>query len=211
MKLIISNTESVFGGACRLIGYDNLCYMLADDRELLKQIWDDIGSRVLKYNEIVVQYDSVGAVIVNDDWGFKNQTLIAPDDLREFVFPWHKRIVEAIHKAGKPAILHSCGNLEMVMGDIIEELKYDGKHSYEDNICPVENMYERFGGKLAIMGGIDVDFICRSSVEEIMTRSQAMLELAMDRGGYALGSGNSIPSYVPLEKYLGMIKVVTEM
>ena len=28
MKLIVSNNESVFGGAMRLLGYDNLCYML---------------------------------------------------------------------------------------------------------------------------------------------------------------------------------------
>ena len=211
MKLIVSNTESVFGGASRLIGYDNLCYMLADDRELLKQIWDNIGSRVLKYNEIVVQYDSVGAVIVNDDWGFNTQTLISPDDMREFVFPWHKKIVETIHKAGKPAILHSCGNLDMVYDDIINDLGYDGKHSYQDIICPVEDMYERLNGKLAVMGGIDVDFLCRASVDEISKRSRAMLERTMDRGGFALGSGNSIADFVPLENYLAMINAAKEV
>jgi uroporphyrinogen decarboxylase len=32
-----------------------------------------------------------------------------------------------------------------------------------------------------------------------------MLDLAETRGGYALGSGNSIPEYVPQENYLAMI------
>ena len=208
MKLIVSNNESVFGGAMRLLGYDNLCYMLMDDRELVKRVWDEVGSRVLRYNEQLVQYDSVGAVIVNDDWGFNTQTLISPSDLREFVFPWHKKIVEAIHKAGKPAILHSCGNLSAVYEDIISDMGYDGKHSYQDNICPVETMYDQYGSRLAIMGGMDVDYLCRTPEEEITRRSRAMLERAAEKGGYALGSGNSIADFVPLKSYLAMIKAI---
>lgn len=208
MKLIASNSESVYGGAARLFGYENLCYMLIDDRELVKRVWDEVGSRVLKYNEQVAQFDSVGAMIVNDDWGFNTQTMISPDDLREFVFPWHKKIVEVIHKAGKPAILHSCGNLSAVYEDIINDMGYDGKHSYEDNICPVETMYDQYGDRLAIMGGIDVDYLCRMPEEEITRRSRAMLERAADKGSYALGSGNSIADYVPLKNYLAMLKAI---
>ena len=208
MKLIVSNNESVFGGAVRLMGYDNLCYMLMDDRELVRQVWNEVGSRVLRYNEQLVQYDSVGAVIVNDDWGFNTQTLISPNDLREFVFPWHKKIVETIHKAGKPAILHSCGNLGAVYEDIINDMGYDGKHSYQDNICPVETMYDQYGDRLAIMGGIDVDYMCRMPEEEITKRSRSMLERAADKGGFALGSGNSIADFVPLKNYLAMLKAI---
>lgn len=208
MKLVVSNSESIFGGAARLIGYDNLCYMLMDDRELVKRIWDEIGSRVLKYNEIVAQFEGVGAVIVNDDWGFNTQTLISPNDLREFVFPWHKKCVEAIHKAGKPAILHSCGNLSAVYEDIINDLGYDGKHSYQDNICPVETMYDQYSDRLAIMGGIDVDYLCRTPEEDITRRCRAMLEKTADKGAFALGSGNSIAEFVPLKSYLAMIKAI---
>ena len=31
-----------------------------------------------------------------------------------------------------------------------------------------------------------------------------------DKGGYALGSGNSIPDYIPEENYLAMIRTVHE-
>jgi len=208
MKLIASNSESVYGGAARLIGYENLCYMLMDDRELVRRVWDEVGSRVLKYNEQVVQYDSVGAVIVNDDWGFNTQTMISPSDMREFVFPWHKKIVETIHKAGKLAILHSCGNLSAVYEDIINDMKYDGKHSYQDNICPVETMYDLYADRLAILGGIDVDYLCRTPEEEITRRCRAMLEKTVDKGSYGLGSGNSITEYTPLKSYLAMLKAI---
>ena len=35
-----------------------------------------------------------------------------------------------------------------------------------------------------------------------------MIERASKRGGYALGTGNSVPEYVPDEKYFAMIKAI---
>ena len=58
---------------------------------------------------------------------------------------------------------------------------------------------------VTVLGGIDVDFLCRSTPEAVRARSRGMLDLAETRGGYALGSGNSIPEYVPQENYLAMI------
>jgi uroporphyrinogen decarboxylase len=90
------------------------------------------------------------------------------------------------------------------MDDIIDVMRYDGKHSYEDAIMPVEEAYERWGRRIAIMGGIDVDFLIRAPAEAVQARSRAMLERAATRGGFALGTGNSVPEYVPDDKYFAM-------
>ena len=149
-------------------------------------------------------------MISNDDWGFKTQTMLSVKDMRKYVFPWHKKIVKTIHKYNRPAILHSCGNLEAVMEDIIEDMNYEAKHSFEDAIIPVEEEYEKWGNRIAILGGIDMNFICTSSIQEIKARSQAVLNKSHDRGGYALGTGNSVPEYVPDEKYLAMVSVINK-
>lgn len=208
MKLIVYGPGGVLENVISLVGYDNLCYLLADDRELVQEIFDAVGSRLIKYYEICAPFKTVGALISNDDWGFNTQTMLSVEDMRQYVIPWHKKIVGVIHASGKPAILHSCGNLDPIMGDIIDVINYDAKHSYEDNITPVEQAYEKWGNRIAVFGGIDVDFICRSTPEEVYNRSAAMLERSAEKGGYALGSGNSIPYYVPHENYLAMIAAV---
>jgi uroporphyrinogen decarboxylase len=116
-------------------------------------------------------------------------------------------MVEAIHNRQKPAILHSCGNLAPIMDDIIDDLKYDAKHSFEDAIMPVENAYEQWGNRIAVLGGIDMDFLARRSPAEVAERAKAML-LKTGCKGYALGSGNSIPAYIPVENYLAMVNSV---
>jgi len=129
--------------------------------------------------------------------------------MRKLVFPWHRRIVETAHSAGRPALLHSCGYMNEIMEDIISDMRYDAKHSFEDKILPIEESYKKWGGRIALLGGIDLDFLIRSPIPAIQERSRNMLALAQEKGGYALGSGNSIPEYVPYEKYLAMIECVT--
>lgn len=204
MKVITQGPGGVLENVIALMGYESLCYVVADDPELARDVFDAVGSRLLRYYEIVAPYESVGACISNDDWGFKTQPMLSPEILREYCFPWHERFVEAIHAQGKPAILHSCGRPDEVMDDVIDDMKFDGRHSYEDTIQPVEEVYEQYGKRIAILGGIDVDFVIRSTPDEVYERSKAMLERAEGRGSYALGTGNSVPEYVPDEHYCAM-------
>ena len=205
MKVIASGNGGIFENAIDLVGFETLSLMTLLDDQLTTEIFDEIGSRLLRFYEIVASIDTVGACILNDDWGFKNQTMFSPEMLRRWVFPWHKKMVAAIHKAGKPAILHSCGQLNDVMDDVIDDMQFDAKHSFEDQIIPVEDAYEKWGDRIAILGGIDMDFIARKTPSEIQERSIKMLRRGMEKGGYALGSGNSIPDYIPDENYFAMI------
>lgn len=210
MKLISYGPGGVEENLIALVGYDNLCMMLFDDPALVQEIVDNVGSRLVKHYERLSEIDTIGALISNDDWGFQAQTMISPEDMRKYIIPWHKKITETIHASGRPAILHSCGNLRLVMDDIIDVCKYDAKHSYEDKIQPVEEAYEEYHDRITLLGGIDLDFLCRKPIEDIKKRCREMLERTADRGGYALGSGNSIPEYVPDESYMAMISVINE-
>ena len=209
-KLIACGPSGVLEIVTDLVGYETLCIMSLMDDELTQDIFDAVGSRLLKYYEILAKYNSVGALIVNDDWGFKTQTMLDTPSMQRYIIPWHKKIVAAIHKQNKPAIMHSCGNLKEVMDTIIDDIKFDAKHSYEDGIIPVEEAYEKWGDRVAIMGGIDMDFLARKSPEEINERAKNLLRISSKKGRYALGSGNSIPNYIPNENYFAMISAVNE-
>ena len=209
MKLVIPG-GGLLENVVNLAGLEGICFMIKDDRKLAEDIFGQIGSRMVRFYQLIAQHESVGATISNDDWGFKTHTFFRDDDMRHFVFSWHKKIVEVVHSAGKPTILHSCGHFQSIIGDIVDDMKYDGRHSYEDNIIPVEEAYERYHDRIAILGGIDIDFLCRSTPEEVYGRSKAMLERSSIRGSYALGTGNSVPEYLPQENYFALIRAALD-
>lgn len=210
MKLLGFSNGGILENATDIVGFEKLCMIYLEDPELCGEIFNSIGERLLKFYSIVASIDTVGACVVNDDWGFKSHTMFPPEMMEKYVFPCTRKIVEVIHANGKPAILHSCGNVANIMDVIIDELKLDGKHSFEDGIYPVEEAWDRWSDRIAIIGGIDVDFLSRKTPEEIYTRSLRLLELSSDKGGYALGSGNSIPDFVPRENYLAMLRAAAD-
>lgn len=210
MKAIVCGPGGVLENVIARVGYDNMCIMTVTEPELLKDIFDRVGSVLVRHYEIAAQFVAVGALISNDDWGFNTQTMLSPADFEKYLFPWHRKIAAVCHKAGKPVILHSCGYLEEVMDVIIDDIGYDGKHSYEDKIMPIEEAYEKYHSCIALLGGIDLDFVCRHSPEEVYQRSRKMLERAAERGSYALGTGNSVPPYAPDENYFAMTRAALE-
>jgi uroporphyrinogen decarboxylase len=131
--------------------------------------------------------------------------LISPDDLREYVLPGQKRFAEMAHARGVPYFLHSCGNLDTIYEDLISEVSIDGKHSFEDAIFPVQEFQERYGDRIAVLGGIDVDILASALPEQVRVKTRSLIETCGARGRYAIGSGNSVPSYIPVENYLAMV------
>lgn len=188
-----------------LMGYETLCYALYDDRDLVRAIADTIVAFHTRELERILEYDRVKIIWGSDDMGFKTGLLISPDDTREFILPGHRKLAEMAHDAGRLYVLHACGNLSDIIDDLTDDVKIDGKHSYEDTIEDVREVKHTYGRKIALIGGIDVDFLCRSHEQAIRERVRDTLETCMSGGGYCLGTGNSVANYVPLDNYLAMV------
>lgn len=68
-----------------------------------------------------------------------------------------------------------------------------------------------YGNRIGLLGGIDVDLPCQKKPAEIVqTVFENGKRFRQAARGYALGSGDSIPDYVPVEGYLAMIEGAQE-
>jgi uroporphyrinogen decarboxylase len=113
--------------------------------------------------------------------------------------------VEAVHAHGKPIILHSCGNLAEVMEDIIA-CGWDARHSFEDQIEPVWEAKARWGKRIALLGGFDMDKLARMTAAEVRAHTRFLIEKCAPGGGWALGTGNSVANYIPVDNFLTMLE-----
>jgi uroporphyrinogen decarboxylase len=84
-------------------------------------------------------------------------------------------------------------------------VQIDAKHSYEDTFLPVTEACRRYGDRVAILGGVDMDFLCRAMPEEVRAYVRHVIDGCGPGGGYALGTGNTVANYVPVENYLTML------
>jgi uroporphyrinogen decarboxylase len=196
-----------------LVGYERLCYMQVDDPELFASLYRRIGEfLVTLWTRFMAGFADIFAVCrMGDDMGFKTATLLAPQTLVEHVVPVYRKIIAVIHGGGKPYLQHSCGKIFPVMEPLIEA-GVDAKHSNEDVIAPFDEWISRYGGRIGLFGGIDTDRLCRLSPEDVYrTTLEDGMRFRRQAMGFALGSGNSIPAYVPAETYLAMIRAAQEI
>ena len=192
-----------------LVGYMDLCYIREDDPELYAGLFSQAGKVMASvWNSFLNEFGDIFCVCrFGDDLGFKTSTLISPEDIRKYIIPEYKIIIDIIHSFGKPFLFHCCGAIFDIMDDLIE-IGIDSKHSNEDQIMPFPDWVERYGDRIGNFGGIDTDAVCRLSHDELKEYITIVLEKCTGHGGFAFGSGNSIPTYVPTDKYLDMIEIV---
>ena len=206
MGVIYSHAGGVFEHLSWMMSLEGLSIALFENPSLVKAVADRLGGLMVDFYRQILDLENLIALFPGDDMGYKKTTLVSPAHLREYVLPWHRRFAAMAHERGLPYFLHSCGNIVPIMEDLIEDVGIDAKHSYEDAIIPVQEFQGRYGERIGVLGGLDLNILSGGSAVDVRTHVRFLLETCGGRGRYALGSGNSVPSYVPVENYLAMIE-----
>lgn len=205
MKMLVCPSSGVFEISSEsLLGFEGMSYLLYEDYELVKAVFNKVGETIYKFYESLITLDNVEGIFQGDDLGFKTSTILSPKFLRELVLPWHKRYAGLAHKYNKMYWFHCCGNILEIVEDLIEDVKIDALHSFQDTIIPVTEFKRLYGDRVGVLGGVDVDKLCRLEEKELRAYVRDILDKCMPTR-YALGSGNTVTNYVPVENYLIML------
>jgi len=188
-----------------ILGYEGVLYNVYDDPLLIETTFEKVGQLVYDLYTVAAPMEGVGVIWHGDDIGYNMATLLSPTHLRKWVFPWFKKYAEIAHSHNKPIWYHACGNKNEVMEDFIKDIKFDALHSFEDSSNPVTEYKKKYGHRIALMGGVDMDKLTRLAEDELRRYVRTILDTCMPGGRYALGSGNSVCSYVPVHNYMVMM------
>jgi uroporphyrinogen decarboxylase len=203
----------IFEASQDLVGYEYLCVMQCMDPVLFADIfrkigdlWEILWSWVIENHSDIFVFFRMG-----DDLGHKTSTMLEPDIIRQHIFPQYKKVIDLIHRSGKKFLLHSCGNIFPLMEDIIS-LGIDAKHSNEDQIAPFPDWIEKYSDRIGLFGGFDLNLL-------VLEKPESVFQIVLEQGtifrktakGYGLGSGNSIPEYIPVDGFMAMIEAVKEI
>jgi uroporphyrinogen decarboxylase len=128
-------------------------------------------------------------LVLGDDAASSRGPMISNPMWREFVLPYHRRIVESLDA---PMIWHSDGNIVPLLPMAIEA-GFVGVHGLEPAAgIDLAQVKRDFGGDLALIGNVDVRVLCAPDLEAVRRDVKRCLEQGAPGGGYMLASCNSI-------------------
>ena len=187
------------------MGMERFWTALGTDSSLVVALLEKLQALQIVAIERATDHPAVGAFLLDDDLAHCGGLLENPRFLRTHVFPFYTRIGEIVHSKGLPFVMHTDGKVTQVLPDLIT-CGLDALHPIEPKAMDITAVKREFGDRLALLGNIDVDLLTRGSPDEVRTQAQRRIQEVAPGGGFAIGSSNSIPDYVPLENYRALIE-----
>jgi uroporphyrinogen decarboxylase len=150
----------------------------------------------------------IDVAVLGDDAGHNQGPMISPRMWREFILPYHRRIVEELDV---PVIWHSDGAIESLLPMAIEA-GFVGVHALEPTAgIDLGKVKREFGQDLVLIGNVDVTVLCNSDLGAVREEVTRCIQQGAAGGGYMIASCNSIfkgmnpASVVEMFRYAGEI------
>jgi len=134
-----------------------------------------------------------------EDLGYRRGLFFSPDVYRKVIKPSHIKLCDFARRLGIPVMLHSCGNINEIIPDLIDA-GFSGLNPLESKSgMDVRELKTKYGEQLVLQGGIDVRKM--SKPDEIEEEIRSKVSVAKVGGGYIFSSDHSVPSDVSLRDY----------
>lgn len=192
------------------VGTTRVLLALVEDPEWLMDIFDHMLDLNLQLLDMVWEAGyTFDAVRWPDDMGYKHSQFFSVPMYRQVLKPFHRRAVEWAHAHGARAILHSCGDVNPFVPELLD-IGMDGLNPLEvkAGMDPVA-LKRQFGQRLVFHGGINAALW--DDLPEIEAEMRRVVPVMKRNGGYIFSSDHSVPSSVSLEGFRQIVELAKEL
>jgi len=191
----------------QIVGMKNYLIALAEDPEWVREMHEaDIRMYLAAYEEMASVGMSFDGARFSNDMGYRNGLLFSPKLYRELFQPGLKKLCDFLHDRGLFTILHTCGNVNVLIPDLIQ--------TGLDSLNPLEvkagmdllELKKKYGRDLCLMGGIDARKMSADE-ETVAEEIRGKVMEAKRGGGYIFHSDHSVPDTVSLEQFRRIIEL----
>ncbi len=177
-----------FTAATMAMGYAGFFTALNDDPALIHRLLEARTQWCITMFQ-KAQNSGAEVLVVGDDAGSTGGPMISPRMWRNFIFPYHKRIVEALDV---PVIWHSDGNVVSLLPMAIEA-GFIGYHGVDPiaGMNLVDTQHE-FGKDLVLMGNLDIRVLFADDLQAVRREVDRCITEGAEAAGYMFATCNSI-------------------
>ena len=193
-----------------IVGTERLLYALMEDPDWCRDMFSHEIETQLALLDMVwdagYRFDSVKWP---DDMGYKGTQFFSLDMYRDLLKPFHKRAIEWAHAKGVKAHLHSCGDVNPFLPELIE-IGLDALNPLEvkAGMDPV-HLKHIYGNDLVFHGGINA--VLWDHPDRIRAEMERVVPVMKQNGGYIFSSDHSVPSSVSLEDFKHIIALAKQL
>jgi MtaA/CmuA family methyltransferase len=130
--------------------------------------------------------------------------LLSPRHYEEFVEPYTKPLIQMIHDAGLPTILHICGDTTKILPIVarMAPTAFSFDHAVDAAVCK-----QVIGDSVCVIGNLDPADTLLDTVDTVRDAAVRCVDACKDDGGFVLAAGCDLSIGTPVENINAMIDV----
>jgi uroporphyrinogen decarboxylase len=193
-----------------IVGTERLLMALVEDPDWCRDIFfHELETQLALLDMVWDAGYTFDCISWPDDMGYKGTQFFSLGMYRDLVKPVQKRAIEWAHGKGVKAHLHSCGNINPIIPELIE-IGLDALNPLEvkAGMDPV-HIKKTYGRDLVLHGGINA--VLWDHPDQITAEMERVVPIMKQDGGYIFSSDHSVPSSVSLEDFRGIVALAKQL
>jgi len=167
-----------------------------------------IADYIMQTMKILFERFKFDCIALSDDYGSQKTMLMSPRTWRNLVKPCLSDIFRLAKENSRYIFLHSCGNIEPIIPDLID-IGLDILHPVQPEAMDPFEIKKKYGDDLTFCGGIGTQrLLPYGTTDEIRRKIRELKDIMGQGGGYIIEPGITIQSDVPLANVIAMIDEV---
>lgn len=197
-----AGTDGPFTVAAALMGATELCIALYEEPDFVHRLLDFITEATIV--RIKAVWDLMGWKYPQQSWGFADDSieLISIQQYKEFVLPYHKRLVNTFSQGG-PNSIHLCGKVQRHLKILKSELNittFDLGFPTDLGLAR-----EELGPEVLLRGNLHPELLRSGSPQEIEKETRRICQSGVMEGGrWIFCEGNNVCPRTPLQNFYAM-------
>lgn len=196
----------VFNFCADLCGLDTFYMAPYEDEESFRALMDGIATSQAEYSLALgeTEIDCIGI-----QGHMAGGATTGPEFFREFIQPYEKTVIDAIHSGGKFSVYHNCGCAK----SLYQNYRELGMTVWETLSAPprgdnrLADAKAILGDQICLLGNLDqVDFLKTATPAEIAARTREIVETGKPGGRYIFSTSDYLEKPTPRENVVAMIE-----
>jgi len=205
--ILLDQGWTLFERAHCLRGFENLLMDFTLNKKFVEKLLDRITEYAVSMAKEAIKLGVDGGY-TGDDFGGQNGLLFSPKLWKKLFKPRYKEIWGVFKKANLPVFHHSCGDIRVILPDMLE-IGLDVLNPVQPQAMPIEELAKEYGRDLTFWGGISTQktlpFGTEEEVEEEVLRC---IRILGKNNGYIIGSSHDMTSDIPLENFDAFLNAI---
>lgn len=201
---------SPFTHLLELFGYQSALMALIEAEDTCKRLLDQFTRQVIAQVECFAPCDP-DAILISS--AFAGGGFISREMYVDFVVPYERRVVDAIHNHALPAYVHTCGKIGDRL-DLMADSGVDGIDTLDPpplGTVDLARAKAEFGERFFFKGNLDaVNEMLRADDETFEEAVRQRLAIGAPGSGYILSSACSVAPGVRPERLRRMVELSRE-